>query len=449
MITRIVLKDFMAHADTELELGPGINALTGPNNTGKSAIVEALRCVATNPIPRHYIRHGAKEARVTVELEDGTRIVWVRKKRSSGYELWAPGAEEPVEYWKFGRKPPEDVLAALRLDLVELEGENKDPVDVHVGNQRDPVFLLNQPKSDAAAFFAASTESAHLLAMQNLLKRKTQDAKRRERELQARLTAIETEMERFSLLPDIALHLETARELESTAKELQVAVPALEATLADHVTLTVEHAGLVRCKGVLDTITDVPKLNDVGGLTELLSQLEGTGAFLNGAARISATLAVLADPPEVHDTPLLARFHKELQDIEAALNLARKQAETGRALLPPPVPDETAQLVAILDEIIAHTYRSRRETRRRETLRSVAEPPALADCEPLQGVVAELDGITGQCREAQDRLAGLETELETLEKHIRHRLDELGRCPTCGGELNSLGFLERRHGHDA
>lgn len=167
----------MAHERTEMELGLGVTALTGPNNTGKSAIVEALRCVATNPVPKHYIRHGAKEARVTIELDDGTQVVWVRKKRSSGYELWRPGAEEPEEYWKFGRKPPQDILDALKLDLVELETGNE--IDVHVGNQREPVFLLNQPPSNAAAFFAASTESAHLLAMQNLLKRQTQDAKRK------------------------------------------------------------------------------------------------------------------------------------------------------------------------------------------------------------------------------------------------------------------------------
>ena len=87
MITKIILENFMAHERTELELGPGVNALTGPNNSGKSAIVEALRCVATNPVPKHYIRHGAKEARVTLEFEDKTQVVWVRKKRSSGYEI--------------------------------------------------------------------------------------------------------------------------------------------------------------------------------------------------------------------------------------------------------------------------------------------------------------------------------------------------------------------------
>ena len=57
MIQRIILDDFLAHKHTELALGPGVTVLTGPNNSGKSAMVEALRCVATNPPPRHFIRH--------------------------------------------------------------------------------------------------------------------------------------------------------------------------------------------------------------------------------------------------------------------------------------------------------------------------------------------------------------------------------------------------------
>jgi exonuclease SbcC len=194
MIRSIILENFMAHEHTELELGPGVTALTGANNTGKSAIVEALRCVTTNPAPSHCIRHGAKEARVTVVMDDGARVVWIRKKRSAGYEITLPGRDEPEEpFWKLQGKVPDEVRALLRLDLVELE--TGEPVDVHLGNQREPVFLLNRPDSNVAAFFAASTESAHLLAMQNALKARTTEAKRRERELEARQERIEAELD--------------------------------------------------------------------------------------------------------------------------------------------------------------------------------------------------------------------------------------------------------------
>ncbi len=148
MIKKIILKDFLAHADTTIELGEGMTVLTGPNNSGKSSIVEALRCIATNPPPKYFIRHGAKKARVELEMDDGVRVAWIRKKATAWYEVTKPGAEEPEVYAKFGRKTPEDVLNLLRLNQVPLEGGNS--LDVHIGNQRNPIFLLDQPASVAA-----------------------------------------------------------------------------------------------------------------------------------------------------------------------------------------------------------------------------------------------------------------------------------------------------------
>ena len=41
------------HAATVLDFPPGLSVLTGPNNIGKSAVVEALRCLTQNPVPHH------------------------------------------------------------------------------------------------------------------------------------------------------------------------------------------------------------------------------------------------------------------------------------------------------------------------------------------------------------------------------------------------------------
>lgn len=74
MIKRITIDDTMAHQHTVLELGPGLTVLAGPNNVGKSAVVEAIRSVAQNPAPEHVVRHGARQALVRVELDSGEVI---------------------------------------------------------------------------------------------------------------------------------------------------------------------------------------------------------------------------------------------------------------------------------------------------------------------------------------------------------------------------------------
>lgn len=437
----------MAHAHTELELGPGVNALTGPNNTGKSAIVEALRCLATNPVPRHYIRHGAKEARVSVELEDGTRVVWIRKKRSSGYELYLPGAEEPEEYWKFGRRPPEDILKVLRLDLVELETGGE--IDVHVGNQREPVFLLNQPGSNAAAFFAASTESAHLLAMQNRLKRRTQDARRTERELETRIREVESEMAAYAPLPDIELGLESARELDAAARGLQTEIPVLEKGIETQARLWKDRENLQERARILDGVEEVSSLHDVAGLALLLKQMKLVELQQNVAVGRSGALASLQESPAGEPTTQLAQLCDRLQAVESNLRKAVLQQDVMVSLTEPPLLQNAPHLLGIMNEILASRSRLEREERCLSVLQNIAEPPEVASLSTLESVVDTVHGLTAQKVQQEAKLGQLETELQSLTDHIEQRLDEMGRCPTCGGRISAQAFLERRCDHEA
>ncbi|MBI9080915.1 MAG: AAA family ATPase [Pseudodesulfovibrio sp.] len=447
MIKKIVLENFMAHELTELELGPGVTALTGPNNTGKSAIVEGLRCVATNPVPRHYIRHGAKEARVSVELDDGTRVVWVRRKRSSGYEIWHPGAEEPEEYWKFGRKPPEDVLNALKLDLVELETGGE--IDVHVGNQREPVFLLNQPASAAAAFFAASTESAHLLAMQNLLKRRIQDSNRQERDLEERRSRIESEMDMLFLLPDIELQAEAARNLEAVARDLQTEIPVMEAVIARQGTLAISVKTKKASASILNMAIGPKKLNSVGVLDAILRSIDSVDSKRLRADKTYAILAQLLSLPEVFDTARLSSLCEQSAHAETTLRKAEIQGVAlGKLAAPKPLVP-TASLSGLIDQMLAVRYRRNRFARWECVLEDVAEPPVLVSESGLVRQLADMRGLIVRKGEAQAALSDLEVHLRMVEDQITECVGKLGCCPTCGADLDAEAFIDQGGRHDA
>lgn len=446
MIRTIILENFMAHERTELALGPGITALTGANNTGKSAIVEALRCVATNPAPNHCIRHGAKEARVTLTMDDGARVVWIRKKRSAGYEITLPGKSEPEEpFWKLQGKVPDEVRALLRLDLVELE--TGEPIDVHVGNQREPVFLLNRPDSNVAAFFAASTESAHLLAMQNVLKTRTAEAKRRERELEDRSRRIEAKLDTLAALPDITLRMDEASQLEATAKQLQSMLPLLERHMN---TLRRTEAGrdaLGRSATILKTLGSVPELSPVAGLRTLVANLGRTAGHLAEAGQACATLALLAAPPPTVDTRRLAKLCENLQKTATGLRKTAVRHRAMAGLLAPAATENTAHLSALADEMIAARYRLKRVARREAVLRTIAEPPRLEQDARLSTLVADLRRLTGLRQAEEAQLTGLESRLQTVRDTLAARLAELGGCPTCGARIDADSFLDREHVH--
>eukprot|EP00831_Metopus_contortus_P065772 TRINITY_DN5871_c0_g3_i1.p1 TRINITY_DN5871_c0_g3~~TRINITY_DN5871_c0_g3_i1.p1 ORF type:complete len:751 (-),score=162.94 TRINITY_DN5871_c0_g3_i1:505-2757(-) len=446
MIKKIIIDNFMAHEHTELELGPGVTILTGSNNTGKSAVVEALRCLATNPTPSYFIRHGAKEARVAVELEDGTKVVWVRTKRWAMYELWRPGAAAPEEYHKLQRKVPEDIAEVLRLDLVELETGRK--VDIHVGNQREPVFLLNQ-SSDTAAFFAASTESAHLLAMQNLLKRRTLDAKREERDLETQVSRILGEIEVLSPLPGIELQLETAHELEQTATQLQSAVPVLESVLAEQRGMAASLEESSAAATVLAKTDAPPTLNEVRPLHGAVQGMATVGKQLDGARKLAATLMPLTGPPETQEAGSLLRLAESIAGTEQVLLKAADRQAVLAGLAALPVRAESRELAEFLDEFIAMHYRHARLARGEGLLRKVAEPPRPEPVASLGSTVASLADITARVEERKRALDDLENDLRGVVDTLEERIRKLGCCPTCGGDLTTATFLDHGCRHDA
>jgi exonuclease SbcC len=452
MISKIIIDNFMAHEHTELALGPGVTILTGSNNTGKSAVVEALRCLATNPArspnPALYIRHGAKEARVEVEVDDGTRVAWVRTKRWAKYEVWAPDAEEPEEYHKLQGRVPEDVARVLRLDQVELE-TRKDSVDVHLGNQRDPVFLLNQPDSVMAEFFAASTESAHLLAMQNALKMRVRDAKREERGLDEQAGRIGSDLDRLAPLPDIALRMDEAEDLERDATALERAIPALEAGLAEHRALLAALDRERAVGAVLEGTQPPPTIQDVGRLKGHIASMGSVSAQRDRATRTAGALAGLDVPPETADTAPLRQVLRDLALTGATLHRASIHQAALAGLAVPPEREDTARLAGMVDELYVLRARNKRLARLEAALEKVAEPPAPVPLEGLGGTVIELSGLTEKISERQAELDGLETDLRSVVVAMEERIRAIGCCPVCGGDLTTDSFLDHGCRHDA
>ncbi|EFL49232.1 conserved hypothetical protein [Solidesulfovibrio fructosivorans JJ]] len=446
MMRRLVLTDFMAHAHTVFEFAPGLNVLTGPNNTGKSAVVEGLRCLAQNPTPGHCIRHGAREARVSAEFDDGTVVTWVRRPKYALYELTRPGAEEPEVYAKFGRTPPEDILAVLRLSPVPIEGG--DPVDVHIGNQREPVFLLNQPGSALSGFFAASTEAAHLIAMQNLLTDRTRKAKTEKNRLDKELTALAASLGTLSPLPELELRLERAGEAEDA-----LAARELEASgLADWLARRRDLAGSIdrreRSGAALSRLDGPPELAPTAPLAGLVAARETLSRRMDRVRRRGGALASLAAPPTLADTTGLAERTRDLVALRGALARTGKKAAALAGLAPPGDLADVAGLNALANNLRAVRGGLRSLDGRARALSRLAAPPEPAELAPLADLAASLRSAGLAVSAAKAGVLAKARALEELKARIADRLAALGTCPLCGGALDPDDFLGAGHTHE-
>ncbi len=200
MITRIELTNFMSHAHTVIEPAAGLTVLVGPNNVGKSAVVAALQILCHNENSTYVLRHGTKQCSVKVETDDGHTIEW-RRKTSPSYVIDG----QTFDRLK-GSGLPDELHKALRLPKVEAGTDND--FDVHFGTQKAPIFLLGSSASNAAKFFASSSDAIRLVEIQKRHKEKLAEAQREKGRLESESKQLNAELELLEPVVELDRQLE-------------------------------------------------------------------------------------------------------------------------------------------------------------------------------------------------------------------------------------------------
>lgn len=166
------LRDFQSHQNTIIPLSPNVTLLQGDNDIGKSAVVNALRCVFDGEGGEHVIKHGAASSQVALDFGPEHTLIWKRYRKGKvlcSYILQNNHNQEIIHQTD-GTKTPEWLIDQLKIGRI-------DGMDVQIGQQQDPIFLLNKPASQRAKALAIGQESGHIQTMFNLEKQELQECK--------------------------------------------------------------------------------------------------------------------------------------------------------------------------------------------------------------------------------------------------------------------------------
>ena len=121
MITKIELKNFQAHKHLIIEPSKGVTTIIGPSDSGKSAIMRAIKWVCLNqPAGNAFMRHGKKSVSVSLTI-NGTVVKRLYNNGTNAYEL------NGKRYAAFGRNVPEPVAQFLRMSDVNFQGQHDAP----------------------------------------------------------------------------------------------------------------------------------------------------------------------------------------------------------------------------------------------------------------------------------------------------------------------------------
>ena len=177
--------DLATIADVTLDLGPGLNVLTGETGAGKSMLVDALALLLGDRADRAAVRPGSAKAVVEGVIEsipDATR----RQLDESGVDIDESliirrevTAEGRSRAWINGSPTTIGVLASLGESLVDLHGQHQTIQLLDVEMQRSLLDSYGHAEAAVRAVRHAHAEVATLRQQQDDLVLRRDEAQRR------------------------------------------------------------------------------------------------------------------------------------------------------------------------------------------------------------------------------------------------------------------------------
>lgn len=258
MPVTVRVRNYQSIRDATFEI-EGFTALTGPNNSGKTALLRAIRAAVQNSGGSAFVRHGASKAVVDIDFGDAT-LHWEKgAKVKPGYKvnggkLIHPGRAIPDEVRDLGVQP---IMAGGREVWPQVAPQ-------FTGQ----VFLLDQPGSVLAEAVADVDRVGKLNQALRLAESDRRSAGAELRVRRGDKTTIEEQLESFEGLDPVLVLVAEVEEKGQEVGRLQRGIEGLRG-----LSRRIEGArGTVEALSNLEQV-DVPHTADLRALRSQRSDL--------------------------------------------------------------------------------------------------------------------------------------------------------------------------------
>lgn len=435
MIRRMRLVNFMSHEDTVIELAAGLTVLSGPNNCGKSAVVVALDCALRGVAGDFMIRHGTRETRVSIEFDDGTAVTWSKRRGGGGVWEYDGRTINRVR----GNQCPEDLHEFARMPLVQAE--TGDPFDIHIAEQKSPIFLLNESSGRAATFFAASSDARYLISMQARQRTQVQELKQEQRRIEVHLETCDARLATLAPVDEVdsqvagcEIEYAAISERSRNADALRESIEALAACELRKVRAAAAAHGY-------SILSPPPTLEDTAALDRVVINLGKCADESSHADRRATSLRALTGPPILEDETALSELLGELSPVSAAERReARRSLELVEILPAPDLADETT-FARSVDAIGGAMDRIERAESNYAAVGKIGPPPAELECDEISRLVDALAQAEARASDAARREAEAFEAAQASEAELHAWAKEHPTCPTCGAPIDEQRLI--------
>lgn len=221
-IDRLVVSNFQSLESADIELGP-FTVIVGPSNSGKSALLRALKAVVRNVNSPSSVKVGKTSFTSQVTF-GGIDVAIERGKSQSTYRVILPDGQEEV-FTKSGRTVPDEVQKMLGLPT-------PDGPDLTFSSQIDPPFLLSETGTVAAKMLGDLTNVSKLhAAAREANRRRLEASKMQKIRMDDAIGCAQRLKEGFSDLQSHAATLKECRALMDSVQGKAREAERLQATL--------------------------------------------------------------------------------------------------------------------------------------------------------------------------------------------------------------------------
>lgn len=386
------VENFQSLSDVTVKVD-GFTVVSGQNNTGKSALMRAIRGAFQNARGTSYIRHGQTKSVVEITFDDGRKLRWEKGKGAGDKPAYVIDGGNPIHP---GQSVPDEVRA-LGVKPLMIGGREVWPQ--FASQFTGQIFLLDQPGSVMAD---AVSDVNHVAQLNDALRFAESDKRSATAELKIRLTdqvTLKTVAKKYDGLDDLDAEIVTLEAAQVKTAKISNVIQAAT-TLKAH--LEAAQAAVDKLAGVEEI--EIP---DVKATTDALGDLESLAVIQDRMTVTRDAVDKLAGVEEI-EIPDVKVTADDLDDLEALARLQGRLTTTKTAVINlTGIPD----LDALDSTEVSDLW---------EDLQATLDLRG-----KLVAAQSGVSSIVGQAAQADDTCTIVLQEIEDT-------LGDLGECPTCG-----------------
>ena len=374
----------------------GFTVITGTNNSGKSALMRAIRGAFQNTRGTSYIRHGTTKTAVEITFDDGRKLRWEKGKGAGDKPTYIIDDGKPLHP---GQAVPDEVR---ELGVKPLNIGGREIWPQFAPQFTGQIFLLDQPGSVLAE---AVSDVNHVSQLNDALRMAESDKRSAQSELRVRL--------------------KDQTDLEATVKKYD-GVDELDAEVA---AIEADHAKVIKIGNVVYAVQILKDRHQTA--QEAVANLEGIeGVTLPDDTTFRAAQSILDDLATV--SGLKSRRDATQDAIDRLAGVEDID-----------IPDDTT-LAGLLDDCVATGKLKDRMVQAQSAVDKLTGIPEIedldtTDAESLLDEANALGNLRDRWIKASDGVSSIEADLtatdrdlEGVAKDIEEILGGLGECPVCG-----------------